>query len=203
MNNAVKIGVGSAAGVAAVWAVRKKVTRRKPLHVRASITVNKPADQVYSFWRDLELLPLFMIHLESVRTTGRRTSHWVAKAPAGRTVEWDARIVDDRPNELIGWRSVEGGDVPNDGTVRFAPAPGGRGTEVRVELRYDLPGGKIGALVARLFGEEPQQQVRDDLRRLKQVLETGEVVRSEGSPEGTRASRQLVQKPAQPVGVGA
>ena len=93
--------------------------------------------------------------------------------------------------------------MPNDGTVRFAPAPGGRGTEVRVELRYDLPGGKAAALVAKLFGENPDQQVRDDLRRFKQVLETGEVVRSEGSPEGTRAFRQLTQKPAQPVEVGA
>jgi len=203
MNNAVKIGIGSAAGFAAVWAVRSRAVRRKPLHVRAAITVNKPVAQVYTFWRDLELLPLFMTHLESVRTTGTQTSHWVAKAPAGRTVEWDARIVDDRPDELIGWRSVEGGDVPNDGTVRFAPAPGGRGTEVRVELRYEVPGGKLGALVARLFGEEPEQQVRDDLRRFKQVLETGEVVRSEGSPEGTRTRRQLAQRPAQPVGVGS
>jgi uncharacterized membrane protein len=204
MNRTVTISAGAAAGVAtAVWAVRRRAARRAPLHVRAAVTVNKPAGEVYSFWRDLELLPLFMNHLESVRTTGERTSHWVAKAPAGRAVEWDARIVDDRPNELIAWRSVEGGDVPNDGTVRFAPAPGGRGTEVRVELRYDLPGGKLAATVAKLFGEEPAQQVRDDLRRFKQVLETGEVVRSEGSPEGTRAFRQLTQKPAQPVEVAA
>jgi uncharacterized membrane protein len=122
-----------------------------------------------------------MRHLESVRVTGEGRSHWVARAPAGTTVEWDAEVVEDRPNELIAWRSLPGSEVPNSGTVRFALAPGGRGTEVRVELQYDPPGGKLAAVVAKLFREEPSQQVQDDLRNFKQVLEIGEVTLSDAS----------------------
>jgi uncharacterized membrane protein len=153
----------------------------KGVTVAEAITVARPPDAVYHFWRDFRNLPQFMEHLEAVQVTDDRHSHWRARAPAGTTVEWDAEIVDDRPNELIAWRSVERADVPNRGTVRFRPAPGGRGTEIHVSLQHDPPGGKIGALVARLFGEEPSQQVRSDLRRLKQVLETGEVVHSDAS----------------------
>lgn len=151
------------------------------IRVRKSITVNRPADEVYGFWRNFENLPRFMKHLESVQMTGDRRSHWTAQAPAGTTVEWDAETTEDRPNELIAWRSVEGADVPNAGVVRFVPAPGGRGTEVHVDLRYDPPAGKLGKLVAKLFGEEPSQQVDGDLRRFKQVLEIGEVVYSDAS----------------------
>jgi uncharacterized membrane protein len=151
------------------------------VHVQESITVGRPPEEVYRFWRDFEHLPEFMEHLESVRVLDQRRSHWRARAPAGSSVEWDAEIVDDRPNELISWRSVSDADVPNMGTVRFVRAPGDRGTEIHVELRYDPPGGKAGALVAKLFGEEPGQQVKGDLRRLKQVLETGEVVHSDAS----------------------
>ena len=167
--------------------------------VHASITVNLPVEQVYAFWRDLANFPSFMDHVESVETTGRRTSRWTAKAPAGRTVTWDAEITEDRPDHVLAWRSLPGTVVPNAGRVRFVPAPGGRGTELHVELEYDIPGGRAGALVARMFGEEPAQQVRDDLRRCKQVLETGEVVLSEGSPDGVRARRLLAQRPARPV----
>ncbi|MDP9469594.1 MAG: SRPBCC family protein [Chloroflexota bacterium] len=162
--------------------------------VEKAITVNRPPEEVYGLWRDFENLPRFMLHLESVQVMGDGRSHWKAKAPAGRTVEWDAEIVDDRPNELITWRSLEGADVRNTGSVRFNPAPGGRGTEVRVKLQYDPPAGKLGASVAKLFGEEPNLQLREDLFRFKQVLETGEVVRSEGSLDGAR----LRQRPAQP-----
>ncbi len=162
--------------------------------VEKAITVNRPVEDVYGLWRDFENLPRFMLHLESVQGMGDGRSHWKAKAPAGRTVEWDAEIVDDRPNELIAWRSLEGADVQNSGSVRFNPAPGGRGTEVRVKLQYDPPAGAVGATVAKLFGEEPNQQLREDLYRFKQVLETGEVVRSEGSLHGAR----LRQRPAQP-----
>ena len=146
-----------------------------------SVTIRQPVEMVYAFWRNFENLPRFMNHLESVRVTGDRQSHWVAKAPAGQTVEWDAETVEDRRDELIAWRSLPGSSVPNSGQVRFEPAAGGRGTEVHVELRYDPPGGKLGALVAKLFGEEPAQQVAGDLRRLKQVLETGEVLHSDAS----------------------
>jgi uncharacterized membrane protein len=129
-----------------------------------------------------------MNHLESVTTTGEGRSHWVAKAPAGSTVEWDAEIYNEKENELIAWRSLEGADVDNAGSVRFEPAAGDRGTTVRVTLRYDPPGGALGAAVARLFGENPDQQIDEDLRRFKQVMEVGEVVNTEGQPSGRAAS---------------
>lgn len=121
------------------------------------------------------------------------------KGPAGRTVQWQAEIVDDNPGEYIAWRSVDGTDVSNSGSVRFAAAPGDRGTEITLELDYTPRNGAAGKAVAKLLGEEPNQQIRDDLRRFKQVLETGEIVRSEGSPAGL-STRQLVQqRPAQPL----
>jgi uncharacterized membrane protein len=161
-----------------------------------TVTINRSPEEVYQFWHDFRNLPRFMGHLESVQVTGPTRSHWRTRAPAGRTVEWDAEMVDDRPNELIAWRSLPNADVPNSGQVRFRPAPGGRGTEVEVDLWYDPPGGKIGSTIARLLGEEPGQQVSDDLRRLKQVLETGEVIRSDATVQGTG----LPQHPAQPPG---
>lgn len=169
------------------------------MHVTQAITINSPPDKVYEFWRDFENLPRFTHHLEFVETNGAGRSHWVARKPGGGTVEWDAEVTEDRPNELIAWRSVgEDDDVQNSGAVHFTPAPGGRGTEVRVELDYDPPGGKVGTLIAKIFGEEPGQQLNDDLRRLKQVMETGEVLRSPGSPEGIGRS-VLRQHPAQPA----
>jgi uncharacterized membrane protein len=141
-------------------------------------------EEIYSFWRNFENLPQFMYHLESVQVLGSGRSHWVAKAPGGATVEWDAETIEDRPNERIAWRSLPDADVTNSGSVEFRRAPGDRGTEIHVEIQYEPPAGKLGTLVAKLFGEEPSQQVGDDLRRLKQVLETGEIVRSEASPEG-------------------
>lgn len=155
--------------------------RRPAVHAVRAITVNRPVEAVYRFWRDLENLPRFMTHLLSVRAIDDRRSHWEAKAPIGLTVEWDAEIVEDRAGELIAWRSLPGADVPNSGAVQFSRAPGNRGTEVRVELRYDPPGGQLGAMAAKLFGQEPAQQVEGDLRRFKQVMELGEVVRSDAS----------------------
>ena len=155
--------------------------RQQGVHVVESITIKRPRNEVYGFWHNFENLPRFMAHLESVEVSGDRRSHWVAKAPAGTTVEWDAETLDDRPNELIAWRSLPDASVPNSGSVRFKDAPGDRGTEVRVELRYQPPGGKLGAWVAKLFGEEPEQQVKGDLRRFKQVMEVGEIVHSDAS----------------------
>jgi len=152
----------------------------QPIHVVRSVTINRAPDVVYGFWRKLENLPTFMAHLESVQDDGESTV-WRAKAPAGTTVEWRAEITIDRPGETLAWRSLEGATVPNRGVVCFKPAPGGRGTEVIVELKYEPPGGAIGAAVAKLFGEEPGQQIAGDLRRLKQVLETGSVVHSDAS----------------------
>jgi len=165
------------------------------VQVRRSITVNRPPQEIYAFWRNFENLPRFMAHLESVRVIDDRRSHWKTTAPAGAKVEWDAEIVEDRPNELIAWRSLSSADVPNEGSVRFVAAPGGRGTEIHVELRYEPPGGRLAALAAKLFAEEPGQQVAGDLRRFKQVMELGEVVHSDASvhrgPHPARPSDEL------------
>jgi uncharacterized membrane protein len=185
-----RAGLATAAvlGVAAVDALSAAKLSRKesvqklvlPIHVAKSITINRAPEYVYAFWRDLENLPRFMAHLESVEVRNG-TSRWRAKAPAGMTIEWDAEITLDRAHEAIAWRSLEGAAVPNRGVVRFALAPGGRGTELSVELKYDPPGGAIAAAIAKLFGEEPGQQIASDLRRLKQVMETGGVVHSDAS----------------------
>jgi uncharacterized membrane protein len=158
------------------------------IKVEKSVTINKSPEELYRFWRNFENLPRFMNHLESVKTTEGGRSHWVAKAPAGSTVEWDAEVYNEKENELIAWRSLEGADVDNAGSVRFEPATGGRGTTVRVTLKYDPPGGKLGSIVAKLFGEEPSQQIEEDLRRFKQVMETGEAPTTEGQPSGRSAS---------------
>lgn len=159
--------------------------RAKPrgIRVQKAITVNRSPEEVYAFWRDVENLPRFMRHLESVQDLGDGRSRWKARAPAGATVEWEAELMEDRPNEMIAWRSVEGSDVWNTGAVRFRPAPGGRGTEVHVNIRYYPPGGVITSRLAMLFREEPGQQVADDLRAFKQVMETGEVVLSDATVE--------------------
>jgi uncharacterized membrane protein len=152
------------------------------VHVTESITIDRPAEELYRFWHGFERLPRFMNHLESVRTLGPNRSHWVAKGPAGMRVEWDAEVVEDRPNEFIAWRSLEGADVDNTGSVRFERAPGGRGTVVRVDMDYWPPAGKIGATVARLFGMAPEKEIIVDLHRLKQWFETGEIATTAGQP---------------------
>jgi uncharacterized membrane protein len=168
------------------------------MHAKAAVTVRRPRDEVYGVWHDFRALPQFMTHLESVEPRPGGRTHWKATGPAGRTIEWDAEVVADRPGELIAWRSV-GGHAQHTGSVRFVPAPGDRGTEIHLDLAYSPPGGALGSTIARLFGEEPEQQVEDDLRRFKQLLETGVIVRSEGSPDGARTSRLLRQRPAQPL----
>lgn len=168
------------------------------VHVSKKITIKTNPEEVYRFWRHLENLPRFMEHVEDVRVTDAAHSHWVVKAPGGR-VEWDAEITEDVPGETLAWRSVNGAEVENRGIVRFRPAPADRGTEVQVDVYYDAPGGEAGAAIARMFGEEPLQQIRDDLRRFKQVMETGEVVRSEGSLEGA-GQGPLKQRKAQASG---
>ena len=173
------------------------------MKVSKAITVRRPREEVYAFWRDFENLPRFMYHLELVEDLGSGRSHWVAKAPAGRSVEWDAEITEDKPGQRIAWRTLgDDADIKHTGKVEFIPAPGSRGTEVHVQINYDPPGGKFGAMVAKLFGEEPGQQVNDDLRRFKQVMEVGEVVRSEASPEGT-GQGVMRQEANQPMEVDA
>ena len=160
----------------------------KDIHVEKSITIGKSPEELYSFWRDFENLPRFMHHLESVNCVSLKRSHWVAKGPGGVRVEWDAEIYNEKPNELIAWRSLDG-EVTNAGSVRFEPA-GDRGTVVKVVVNYNTPGGKLSAFVARLLGGEPGQMIEDDLRRLKQLLETGEVASVEGQTSGRDAGAQ-------------
>jgi uncharacterized membrane protein len=138
--------------------------------VEEAIQINVPPEEVYRFWRDLENLPRFMWHLESVTAFEPNRSHWIARGPAGRRFEWDAEIINDVPNQLIAWRSI-GGDVQNAGSVQFKPS--GSGTEVRVKLQYNPPAGVVGAAFAWLFGQEPSQQIREELGRLKTALEQG------------------------------
>ncbi|MEE6307754.1 SRPBCC family protein [Plantactinospora veratri] len=191
-------GITAVDVLAAVRSWRSAGAPRRALRVSATVTINRPADEVYRFWRDFENLPRFMYHVESVRSDGDGRSHWTVRAPGGRRVGWDAELVEDNLSELISWRSMRGARVPNAGRVRFARAAGGRGTEVRVDLAYAPPGGAAGRTIAKLFGEEPGQQIRDDLRRFKQVIETGEVVLSDGSPAGLATPQQVRQKPARP-----
>jgi uncharacterized membrane protein len=157
------------------------VESAKGIRVKSAITVGRPVGEVYGFWRNFENLPRFMSHLESVEVQDDRRSHWTAIGPAGIKLEWDAETVEDRPNELISWRSLPNGSVETAGYVRFKPAPGNRGTEIVVEMRYDPPGGVLGASIAKLFGESGQEVVTRDLRAFKNVLEVGEVVHSDSS----------------------
>ena len=150
----------------------------RDVHVEKSIVIDKPAEELYAFWRDFENLPRFMDHLESVNSVGFNRWHWVAKGPAGTRPEWDAEIYNEKPNELIAWRSLEG-NVTNAGSVRFEPATGERGTQVRVVLNYNAPGGKVSALLAKIFGHEPGQMIEEDLRRLKELFARGEIARVE------------------------
>lgn len=193
------LGVSVLDGFAS-WRLSPRVSPPTEVRVTATTTVRRDPDTVYGYWRDLENLPTFMTHLRSVRNIEAGRSRWVADAPGLENVVWDAEIVQDIPGELLAWRSVPWSDIRNAGVVRFAPAPGDRGTEVTVELEVTPPGGQMGATMAKLLGEHPQQQVRDDLRRFKQVLETGEVLRTEGSPAGLRSQQLVGQRPAQPVG---
>src|ERR1043165_5144357 len=157
------------------------------IEVTQTVTINSSPDELYHFWKNLENLPLFMEHLESVSEVNERVSHWVAKAPAGASVEWDAEVVDDQPERRIGWRTLPESQVTHEGMVSFEPATGGRGTIVRVEMLYVPPAGKVGAWIARMFGEEPTLQVAEDLRRLKQLLETGGVATTLGQSAGKRS----------------
>lgn len=157
------------------------------IRVDEVVTIGKPAGDLFRYWRNFENLPRFMEHLESVTVTDSTYSHWVAKGPAGSNVSWDAAIINEEPDQLIAWQSEEGAQVPNAGSVRFTLAPGGRGTEVRVNLEYAPPAGKLGSLLAAMFGEEPRQQVKDELRHFKQLMEAGEIPTTEGQAHGRRS----------------
>ena len=143
------------------------------IRIDHSVLVNKPVDEVYRFWRNLENLPRFMDHLKSIEVRSETKSHWVAMGPGGMDVEWDAEIIHEEPGKLIGWRSLEGSEVDNAGSVRFEPMTGG--TRVSVSLQYNPPAGSLGAAVAKLFGQDPKRQIRDDMCRFRQLMETGQI----------------------------
>ncbi len=158
----------------------------KGVRVEKAVTINAPPEQIYAFWRNFENLPRFMHNLEAVECHDSRRSHWTAKGPAGMKADWEAEIINEIPNELIAWRSIDGSRVDNAGSVHFEPAFGGRGTIVKVVLRYDPPAGVFGAAVSKFLGEDPAMNVQEDLRRLKMLLETGEIATTEGQPTGRK-----------------
>jgi len=180
-----------------------RVFEDEMIPVKKTIAVNRSAEEIYRFWRDIQNLPRFMTHVISVRVINERKSHWVVQAPGGTTIEWEAEITEDQPNELIAWRTCEGTSVSHSGSVRFMRGPGGHGTIVTVKMQYSPPGGVMGAALASLMGNEPGQQIQEDLRRLKQVMETGEVVRSEGSLVGTALSQQRPGHPPASAGTSS
>jgi len=156
----------------------------KGVKLEKSLTINRPASEIYSFWRHLENLPRFMVHLKSVTERGDGTSHWIMETSKGKELEWDARIIEERPNEMISWQSLEEADVDNAGSVWFTPAAGGRGTVVRVSMKYSPPGGKVGVAIAKLTGQSAEKELAEDLFRFKALMESGEVPRTQGQPNG-------------------
>jgi uncharacterized membrane protein len=165
----------------------------RTIRVAKAVTIGRPAEALYAFWRELENLPRVMRHLEAVEPLGERRSRWRAKAPFGRVVEWESEITEDRQNERIAWRSLPGADIESEGAVSFARAPGGRGTTVRVELRYEPPAGPLGAVVAKLFGQEPGQALDTDLRGFKAIMETGEILLSDATAKGWGAAQPATE----------
>lgn len=154
------------------------------IRVNHSIAVYRPIDEVYGFFRNFKNLSRFMAHVNAVRETDDTHSHWYVEGPGGVELEWDAEIINDQPNELIAWRSINSPRVESTGSVRFERAPGGRGTLIHVSLTYLPPAGALGAAIAKLMGQEPETQIKNDLRRLKQILEAGEIATTEGQPRG-------------------
>jgi uncharacterized membrane protein len=183
------VALGGLAGVTAADVVcARRLGRRRAegapdryrVDVRRTITINRPIETVYAFWRDFTNFPRFMRHIESVEVLGDNRSRWRAAGPGGLSAEWEAETTAQREGEIIAWRSLEGSTVDNRGTVRFRRAPGARGTELRVEIEYRPPVGALGRAAAWLFGKAPEQQIGEDLHRVKQLLETGEIPLSDG-----------------------
>lgn len=164
------------------------------IRVNQSIAVYRPIDEVYGFFRNFKNLSRFMAHVNAVREEDETHSHWYVKGPGGIELEWDAEIINDQPNELIAWRSINSPSVESTGSVRFERAPGERGTLLHVSLNYLPPAGALGAAIAKLMGEEPETQIKDDLRRLKQILEAGETATTEGQPRGLSHPRPEWQR---------
>jgi uncharacterized membrane protein len=170
--------------------VRPSIPSGKGIKIERAITVGLPAPEVYTFWRRLENLPRFLHHIESVTQTDDRHSHWEVKAPRGKVVKWDAEIIEERSNEMFSWRSLPGSDVDNAGSVWFIPAPGGRGTVVKISLKYAPPAGRLGAVVAKLWGRDAETEIAEDLYRFKSLLEAGEIPTTQGQPRAAEGGRR-------------
>jgi len=147
-------------------------------------TINRPPGELFAFWRNFENLPRVMEHVESVECQDEKRSHWRVRLSKGKVIEWDAEVVNEHPNELIAWRTLEGSDVRHAGTIRFTPAPAGLGTEVKLAVEYEMAGGTVSNALAKMFRRAPEQQMREDLRHFKQLMEAGEVPTTAGQPTG-------------------
>jgi uncharacterized membrane protein len=171
------------------------------IRVERSVTINRPREELYHVWRNFENLPRFMKHLESVLVNpeDHESSHWVARAPLGKKVEWDAEVIEERENELLVWKSLPGSMVESMGRVEFIDAPAGRGTIVRVSMEYNPPAGSLGAAFAKLLREEPGLQIKDDLRRFKQMMEAGEIPTVEGQSSGRSEPTPRLTSRAKPT----
>ena len=172
---------------------RTEVNGHEGIRVERAVTVNRPKEELYQMWRDFENLPRFMKYLETVQVDDRETgkSHWVAKGPLDRQIEWDAEVIEERENELLVWKSLPGSMVESMGRVEFVDAQGGRGTIVHVSMEYNPPAGSLGAAFAKLLGREPGTQIKEDLRRFKQIAETGEIPTVQGQPSGRSDPNQM------------
>jgi uncharacterized membrane protein len=155
--------------------------------VATSIIVGKPAQECYAFWRNPANLSRFSPMIESVTPLDARTSRWVARSVMGTKVTWDSRVTKDSPADCIAWRSLEGGSLYHAGVVRFEPATGGRGTRVHITMHFKVPGGRTALALAKVLGADPRTEVREDLRRFKQLLEAGEIPTTRGQPSGRRS----------------
>ena len=178
-------------GATGHWVPQAIADRAEPLTVETSVTILRPRQELYRFWRQLENLPSFMKHLESVEDLGNGRSRWVAKSPVGKRVEWEATIVEEREGSLISWQSLPGSQLETAGSVLFVDAPGGRGTEVHVAMEYRPRVLGAGRALARLLAGPTQQEVKEDLRRFKQLMEAGEVPTTWGQPTGERSALHM------------
>jgi uncharacterized membrane protein len=185
----VLIGAGLAYAATKALLKSEDSTVARDVHIETSIAIEKTPQELYAFWRDFTNLPLFMRNLRSVVVLDATRSHWVAAGPAGTQVEWDAEIFNEIENELIAWRSLENADVVNAGSVRFQKGPTGHGTFVRVTMNYNPPAGKVGAGLTELLGAQPAHLIKEDLRRLKQLAEAGEIATIDGQTSGRTLAR--------------
>jgi uncharacterized membrane protein len=181
------IGMTAAAGLLVYKGIRSHNGASRRANLEATFTVNKPAEELFRYWRNFENLPKFMQHLESVQGSGNR-SHWVARGPLGAKLSWDAEITDEKEDEWILWRSLENSPLRHSGSVHFRPAAGNRGTVVTVAIQYLATNSGVGRILMKLLGALPERQLREELRHFKQLMEAGEIPTTAGQPSGRRSA---------------